>query len=51
MLSEVEASHSCKRFFVISLLRMTSLFLVHRYFMVSNEYFGLMKTINKKIEV
>ena len=41
MLSEVEASHSCKRFFVVSLLRMTSLFLVLRYFIVSNEYFGL----------
>ena len=41
MLSEVEASHSCKRFFVVSLLRMTSLFLVLRYFIVSNEYFGI----------
>ncbi len=46
MLSEVEASHSCKRFFVVSLLRMTILFLVLRYFIVSNEYFGLNKWID-----
>ncbi|MCL5992220.1 MAG: hypothetical protein M1419_08990, partial [Bacteroidetes bacterium] len=36
---------SCKRFFVVSLLRMTSLFLVLRYFIVSNEYFGFMKLL------